>query len=481
MTANGTAAPHSGVRIGQVIGFETTINSTGPAPITSLQAALLWGNASSRKVLATFTSGDVGLNQVGQTFEFTLSWPVNDSVTGLNGTQSRAFTVVFTWNPGNVTGLSGVAALTENVTIQPSQVVIVSISLPPQSLDISQMYYSYGVLRYNGSQAATLELFATPTSGGGSAILIAVGTSTQGNFTLIWYPLNQGGNSALSPGTSYTLEAVATYNTATGNYSLPGVYTVPGSTSPTSFLFETFLGLPLWVWLAIAAGAAIAIVAVLFLLRRQAAGKVVECGECGNLIPEDATVCPKCGAEFESDLVRCSRCASTIPANSPSAPSAPRSCSGSRLGPRRGRAPGLPGLHREVPGRGEEGARRELHRGLVLGLVEAPGDVRLLQPVEAPAGPGFAADGNDRAPRGTARCAARLDSAAGARTRGRAPDRCRAGGRPGRCPRAPPSAAAAPLGKAPPPAPGGLKACPSCQKEIPGDYLVCPFCGSVTQ
>ena len=52
------------------------------------------------------------------------------------------------------------------------------------------------------------------------------------------------------------------------------------------------------------------------MFQRQAKGKLVECGECGNLIPEDATVCPKCGAEFETDLVRCSRCGSTIPANS---------------------------------------------------------------------------------------------------------------------------------------------------------------------
>ncbi|MGP8075632.1 MAG: hypothetical protein ACLP8Y_02705 [Thermoplasmata archaeon] len=35
----------------------------------------------------------------------------------------------------------------------------------------------------------------------------------------------------------------------------------------------------------------------------------------------------------------------------------------------------------------------------------------------------------------------------------------------------------------PPPAAGGagLKACPSCGKEIPTEYLVCPFCNAVTQ
>jgi len=45
-------------------------------------------------------------------------------------------------------------------------------------------------------------------------------------------------------------------------------------------------------------------------------------------------------------------------------------------------------------------------------------------------------------------------------------------------PPAPPTATTVP-----PPAAGGagLKACPSCGKEIPAEYLVCPFCNAVTQ
>ncbi|MCI4373703.1 MAG: hypothetical protein L3K02_08720, partial [Thermoplasmata archaeon] len=147
VTANGTAAPPAGVRIGQQIGFVTTINSTGPAPITSLQAELLWGNATSNKVLARLTTTSIDLNLVGQTYTFTLSWVINDSVTELNGSQSRAFTVVFTWNPGNVTGLSGTASLTQNVTVLPSQIVIASFTAPPSTLDLSASYYSTGVVR----------------------------------------------------------------------------------------------------------------------------------------------------------------------------------------------------------------------------------------------------------------------------------------------------------------------------------------------
>jgi len=42
-------------------------------------------------------------------------------------------------------------------------------------------------------------------------------------------------------------------------------------------------------------------------------GKMVECGECGSFIPEDATTCPKCGVEFEKDMAKCSNCQTWIP------------------------------------------------------------------------------------------------------------------------------------------------------------------------
>jgi RNA polymerase subunit RPABC4/transcription elongation factor Spt4 len=488
VTANGTAAPKLGVRIGQVIGFDTVINSTGPAPITSLQALLLWGNSSSHQILAALSTTDIDLSGIGQTYSFTLSWAVNDSITELNGSQSRAFTVVVSWNPGNVTGISGTATLTENVTNLPSQIVISSFSLPPASIQLSGSYYSTGVVHFNGTEAAVIYLYATPTSGG-APILIGSTTAADppGTFTIIWDPLNQGGESQLSAGTSYTLLAVASYNSAMFNYTLPGVYSVPGSTSPTSFLYETFLGLPLWVWLAIAAGAAVAIVAVLFVLRRQAAGKVVECGECGNLIPEEATVCPKCGAEFESDLVRCSRCASTIPANSVVCPE----CAAQLLG---------------VPGSAPEEAERQGYQDFTE-KYRAEGKKELGENYNE----GSFWDWWKRQPTYVSYSQWKLQQGQGAPRMGMneppggppdvpfSPAPVPTPPRPAAAPKASPPPPPPPLTSSPratPPSPmaaapaaaaagsppaGGLKACPTCHKEIPGDYLVCPFCGSVTQ
>jgi RNA polymerase subunit RPABC4/transcription elongation factor Spt4 len=234
----------------------------------------------------------------------------------------------------------------------------------------------------------------------------------------------------------------------------------------------------------------VVVLAVLFLvvIPRQARGKLVECGECGELIPADALVCPKCGAEFESDLVRCSRCSATIPANSEYCPE----CSAQLLG--------KPGAEASDPERQAYAdfverfrgdAKRELgdnysesafwdwwkrqptyvpysqwrmqqgqgasRAGMTAppaAAAEAPMATPPPQPPKGGAGGTMAASGA-LAPAATAPSAPPM-----ARTAAPAP--------------AAPAAAAAPAGS-------GLKPCPNCGKEVPPEYLVCPFCGAVTQ
>lgn len=41
-------------------------------------------------------------------------------------------------------------------------------------------------------------------------------------------------------------------------------------------------------------------------------GRMVECGECGTLVPETATRCPRCDTEFEIEVAKCSVCESWI-------------------------------------------------------------------------------------------------------------------------------------------------------------------------
>src|SRR6266704_1484203 len=73
------------------------------------------------------------------------------------------------------------------------------------------------------------------------------------------------------------------------------------------------LGVPWWLFLVIL-GAAVAVAAgVTVYWKVYGLGKMVECGECGAFIPEDATTCPKCGVEFERDMAKCSNCQAWIP------------------------------------------------------------------------------------------------------------------------------------------------------------------------
>src|SRR6266498_349321 len=73
------------------------------------------------------------------------------------------------------------------------------------------------------------------------------------------------------------------------------------------------LGIPFWLlFIMIAAAVAVAIGVTMY-WKVYGLGKMVECGECGAFIPEDATSCPKCGVEFEKDMAKCSNCQAWIP------------------------------------------------------------------------------------------------------------------------------------------------------------------------
>ena len=335
MLANGIA--NKTVELGQVLGVEVTVRNVGNATITGLSAELYYNATSSPSgLLASYNVANLGLNSPGQQATFTLNWKATENITGLQGWFERNLSLVFSWNGNNL--WLGHGNFSENVSLDfaPSQIAFnkSAFVLPPTTLSLLGSYDTLGGVVFNGSHAAAIELCAVPagTLGGcaaSSAVIIAFTDALSGPFSMPWASLSN----LLTAGKSYTLTAKATYNRRSTNYTFPGTSSVPPpSSSPASFLFQTFLGLPLWVWLAIAGAAVVAIVLFLFVVRRQAAGKLVECGECGNLIPEDATTCPKCGAEFESDLIRCSRCASTIPADSKFCPE----CAAQLLGTPRG-------------------------------------------------------------------------------------------------------------------------------------------------
>jgi RNA polymerase subunit RPABC4/transcription elongation factor Spt4 len=474
VTANTTLT--ASVRIGQLLGFWVSGTDGGTATITQIGGTAWYNTTGTGTPVATFTQSGLDLNTPGQKFSFNLTWVMNDSTTGLNGTFTHPFLLTIEWNRGVAAAGGGAVMKDVDVTIEPSQIRFLSFSTPSSTtLDLTSAYASTLELQYNGSHPAMVELFATPTSGG-SAIEIAVGQALRGVVTVLpWSSLS----GILSAGTSYTLTAVATYNGVPATYNVPGTYTVPAPpSSPASFLTQKILGLPLWLWLAIAAVIVVGIVAFLLLARRQAAGKLVECGECGNLIPEDATVCPKCGAEFEADLIRCSRCASTIPADSKVCPE----CAAQLLGkPGEGAADPERQGYADFTERYRAEAKRELGDNYSEGAFwdwwkRQPSYTSFSQ-WKLQQGTGVPRAGMSAPPVGTA-------SMPQAPPYGGQPPR--GGGGMAAAPMpvsAPPPASTpqAPTGEAPMASAAPLKACPNCGKEIPPEYLVCPFCGAVTQ
>src|SRR3989441_1263983 len=113
-------------------------------------------------------------------------------------------------------------------------------------------------------------------------------------------------------------------NTQDGQYSIvvtPATTLIQPDTTniavqkSSSFLFQKVpvLGIEWWLFLVILAAAAAVAIGVSLYWKVYGLGKMVECGECGAFIPEDATTCPKCGVEFERDMAKCSNCQAWIP------------------------------------------------------------------------------------------------------------------------------------------------------------------------
>lgn len=80
------------------------------------------------------------------------------------------------------------------------------------------------------------------------------------------------------------------------------------------------VGIPWYIYLMILAVIAAAIILFSAWLYKYGLGKMVECGECGALIPESSRRCPKCGVEFEVGTAKCSECGAWIPSNSAACP-----------------------------------------------------------------------------------------------------------------------------------------------------------------
>ncbi len=497
------------VSIGESLAISGIVRNVGVGPVPAFDANLSYvvGAKFPRSVIApnqTFPALAAGASR-----PIDFNWTVEESTVGVRGTVVAQLVLEVIWNGGGGP-IGGVARADINVTVKPSPVKV-SLTAPMGVYAPNQDISVNGTVEFSGRGFALVNITAVATDG--RTFQIGQFTAQPGPYSgfITVYPTMPAG--------TYTLNVTGFYNTVTGHTDYPDHFTIGGAASSTSpgLLDQKFLGLPLLYWIIIAIGAA-AVLAILFLyvIPRQARGKLVECGECGSLIPEDATQCPKCGAEFETDLVRCSRCGSTIPANSQVCPE----CAAQLLGKpdegvkdpeRQGYADFVERFRteskKELGDNYSEGAfwdwwkrqgsytsfsqwKLQQSAGSRVGMgaplvsetapQPEPAD---LTPSAAPSTPpkrGGGAGGASPAPAAASKPSGKpggsppptpLASAASKAT-SRSPP----------APASAPAATTAPAaGGAPAVVDAAMKPCQNCGKEIPPDYLVCPFCGAVTR
>jgi hypothetical protein len=465
------------IAVGQNVTILEQVNNTGTAPVTSMNVTITFsqyalGSGGKPGNLTDTTIGSVVFGPLapgsGRTLEY--NWTVDtDSLILLPPVPPGGFIGWFTaevsWSPGSGTGLG----LT-NVTVVPPYISF-SATGTVGNLVSGGAYTMTASIGYPTTLPVTMYLNVTAVGPAGSYDLAIENRLTPGDHTLS-FPLE----STIQPGT-YTVQASIYCNGRTVWSNITSAFTVPApaSSSSTAWYEQSILGLPLWLLLVIVIAAVGAVVGFLLFARLQAKGKVVECGECGAMIPEDATSCRNCGAEFESDRVRCSRCGSTIPANSQVCPE----CSATLLGKETEEK-----LDPERQGYADFVERFRVEGKKVLGDSYSDsafwdwwkrqssfvsfGQWKLQQAQTSRAGM--------TAPKETPRAAtppARAPGAPSAAGRTTAPPAPKAASTPPPPPEEP----------APPeqPAPAEMITCPNCGKQVPAGYLVCTFCGAVTQ
>src|SRR6266566_1370292 len=216
--------------------------------------------------------------------------------------QLGAQTLMLVVDPDNTVNEGGSAQesnnfanITLDVAPPPPGYVAISTPAPSQSVEPGKEVVVTGFVRATGTDAAIVGISMTIELRSGAAV-IATNQSISGD---------QG----LFVGT-----IIVPADTQDGSYNVV-VTPTAGSITPSTqgiaikktvpFLNQTvpILGLPYWLFFIILAAAAAAVIGVTLYWKVYGLGKMVECGECGAFIPEDATSCPKCGVEFATGKV----------------------------------------------------------------------------------------------------------------------------------------------------------------------------------
>jgi RNA polymerase subunit RPABC4/transcription elongation factor Spt4 len=236
--------------------------------------------------------------EIGQTVQYNISWIVNVT--------AGAYSVVIWADAEDESDIvSNVLDMDFAVT---APIPIITINLGGKTdYAPGTSIFVQGTVKNSGNQAPlvgqTIKIKITDKDGFAPTSTITTTTNANGQFaTYIPVPTGKEGDHLLN----VTVETIA------GNFYKTADIDIIAPFAPES--------IPSWVYLLIVAIVIAVIVIFSLYLYRVGLGRMVECGNCGALIPEASRHCPKCGVEFESDTAKCSECGAWIPSKAESCP-----------------------------------------------------------------------------------------------------------------------------------------------------------------
>jgi len=157
----------------------------------------------------------------------------------------------------------------------------------------------------NGASLSGLLVRVTLTDSGGFPLTAVFNVTTDDDGYFFAYITTPSGREGAQ-------RVTATLITSEGNFTENKNINIVAPFTPES--------IPTWVYLLIVIVVIVVIVIFSLYLYRVGLGRMVECGNCGALIPEASKHCPKCGVEFEADTAKCSECGAWIPSKAESCP-----------------------------------------------------------------------------------------------------------------------------------------------------------------
>ena len=294
--SGGTNSTSSAVQ-GQTIVISFTMANKGLKPATgSLLEIYAKDSDNYTHLLMTTTKDLVG----GGSVQISFPWVVN--VTAGTYTLMVEMNHRHTIEESNYTNNIDSRNFTINL---PNPLIVINVGSKTDFQPGDSIYVFGAITNIDGNYAlANQSITIRLLDAGGLPIGQAVAAKTDSNGAYSGYvfvPTDRSGSHSVS----VTLNTGATYHQTLG-INIVEIF------KPQS--------VPILIFVIIAVIVLLVIIIFSVYLYKYGLSKMVECGECGALIPESSKRCPRCGTDFETETAKCSECGTWIPAKSKECP-----------------------------------------------------------------------------------------------------------------------------------------------------------------